>query len=271
MLVLFEPSGGYSNRLFQAVHAEAWCLKRNQVFVNLTFDDLLHLYPHAKKSFGIKLIYWFLRILDRYKYKVPLGYIGIVDFESFESAAEKEKQLEKFRLNFIKGWYFRNDIVENRDYFKQKYELDKRLYLTNEFYRQFSAVKSNYDIVLGLHLRRGDYKTWMDGRFYYSFDQYAKIHESFLADARKRGLNKVLTVVFSNEDLSGVTFSGDILKSSEEWYLDHRIMGECDYLVGPPSTFTMWASYTVNSKLIVVYNPDMNVNMDKTFNYEMFE
>lgn len=271
MLVLFEPSGGNSNRLFQAVLTEAWCLKQKQVFVNLTFDDLLHLYPNAKKSFCIKLIAGFLRILDRYKYKVPLGYLGIVDFDSFESAADKKLQLKRFRLNFIKGWYFRNDIVENREYFKIKYQLDKRLYVSNEFYIRFSEMKKDYDVVLGLHLRRGDYKIWLDGRYYYSFEQYQKIHDSFLLEAKKRGLNKVLTVVFSNEDLSNVSFSGDILKSYEEWYVDHRIMGECDYLLGPPSTFTMWASYTGSSKLIVIYNPDLKVNLDKTFNYEMYE
>lgn len=31
-----------------------------------------------------------------------------------------------------------------------------------------------------------------------------------------------------------------------KWYEDHSLMSMCDYLIGPPSTFTSWSSFIGN-------------------------
>lgn len=53
---------------------------------------------------------------------------------------------------------------------------------------------------------------------------------------------KVKFIVFSNESHSFKN-SESILVSNNTWYLDHHLMSLCQYLIGPPSSFTLWASY----------------------------
>jgi hypothetical protein len=53
---------------------------------------------------------------------------------------------------------------------------------------------------------------------------------------------KTQFIVFSNESLR-LNPSENVLLSKSPWYVDQTVMSLCDYLIGPPSTFTMWASY----------------------------
>jgi len=49
-----------------------------------------------------------------------------------------------------------------------------------------------------------------------------------------------LLIVFSDDH---VVFTRDLIISQNPWYIDQHLMTRCDYLIGPPSTFTLWASY----------------------------
>ena len=37
-----------------------------------------------------------------------------------------------------------------------------------------SALRQRHDIVIGLYIRRGDYREFFDGRFYYPWSSYAR-------------------------------------------------------------------------------------------------
>lgn len=39
----------------------------------------------------------------------------------------------------------------------------------------FSQVRKDYDLIIGVHIRRGDYKDFCNGVFFFSFDKYSKI------------------------------------------------------------------------------------------------
>ncbi|MBP5722772.1 MAG: hypothetical protein J6X18_04245 [Bacteroidales bacterium] len=50
-------------------------------------------------------------------------------------------------------------------------------------------------------------------------------------------------LMFSNEDLNDSFDSFNVIYSKEQWYVDQYIMSLCDYIIGPPSSFSGWASY----------------------------
>ena len=54
---------------------------------------------------------------------------------------------------------------------------------------------------------------------------------------------EVVFVVFSNEKVKFTIESTNIIYSENKWYVDHYLMSQCNYLIGPPSTFSLWASY----------------------------
>ena len=96
-------------------------------------------------------------------------------------------------------------------------------------------------MLVGVHIRRTDYKEYLNGKYYYSLVQYKQI----ILNLRELiGEHKVYFVLFSDEiiqlDLPNCT------QSHGTWYQDLDSMSVCDYLIGPPSTFSCWASYMGN-------------------------
>lgn len=100
--------------------------------------------------------------------------------------------------------------------------------------------------VVGLHVRRGDYRSWENGRYFYGDDNYADFVYRIRSLLREQGLDSEV-IVFSSEP----TALADKLRLHQSvnlWIVDHYLMSKCDYLLGPPSTFTMWASFIGHAK-----------------------
>lgn len=101
--------------------------------------------------------------------------------------------------------------------------------------------RGNNPLIVGVHVRRGDYQTFMNGEYFFDDDIYAaamrKIQELwFPADP--------LFLLCSDAPLQAKAYSG----------LRHVVLGTtaiadmfalslCDLMVGPKSTFSAWASF----------------------------
>ena len=68
-------------------------------------------------------------------------------------------------------------------------------------------------------------------------------------------------IIFSNESSSFDETSNNIYISQNAWYVDHHLMSQCDYLIGPPSTFTMWASYIGKVKYFHMKDNSGKINL----------
>ena len=115
-------------------------------------------------------------------------------------------------------------------------------------------------IRLGVHIRRGDYAQWRDGQFFFSDEVYAA-HINKFAEMHP---DKELHVYLSTNDPS----------VKEEHFQElcpkvsiHHLQGnapedlfmlsECDYLIGPPSTFSMVAAMYRDIPLYRMDSADM--------------
>ena len=100
-------------------------------------------------------------------------------------------------------------------------------------------------ILIGVHIRRGDYATFLDGRYYYSHAQYAelmfKIQDLFTSWHKDQPIKFLLS---SNEFIPTEPFYGlNHLRLNGSAVQDLYTLAGCDYLIGPPSTFGHWASW----------------------------
>ena len=97
--------------------------------------------------------------------------------------------------------------------------------------------------MVGVHIRRGEsYKEWENGRNYYADDVYLKYMSQLEKELESLYSRNVIFFIFSNDN-TGIEEKGNICVSRNPWYIDQYLMSRCDYLMGPPSTFTMWSSY----------------------------
>lgn len=100
-----------------------------------------------------------------------------------------------------------------------------------------SPVRGLDEVLVGVHKRRGDYKDFQGGRYYYDDAVYERNKNAVREILKGRGFK----VAFLEFPLSSPV--------EDQW-----LMSRCDYLIGPPSTFSAWASFMGEVPLGVIWD-----------------
>ena len=116
--------------------------------------------------------------------------------------------------------------------------------IMNKVEKTISEMKQSADLVVGVHIRRGDYATWNNGRFFYELEEYHQFMRRIQHVYRNK---RVAFFISSNED-----FSLNIFKDCEcrrfgkepsGAILDLYTLSACDRIIGPVSSYSRWASF----------------------------
>lgn len=119
--------------------------------------------------------------------------------------------------------------------------------------RIIDDLKNDSELLVGVHLRRGDYRTFHNGEWYYSDDQYARWMEALSKEKR------VKYVLFSNETINVSFFMRyglDVISVSGSPVEDLCCLSKCDYIMGPPSTYSWWAAMYGNRQRLILEGRD---------------
>jgi len=278
-LIVIKPNGNHSNKLQQNLHFEVFCKEHNIAYQNPTFNDIASLYVDPCNT----QTNWFLHFLQidllgklfrhsRVVKKVfsivwilsKLGVLKLIRFDKQDDHVSAEKKLlkafEKHDLVYVAGWRFRlTELSEKyRNEMSLKYAIKPHYLKDSALMNEINALKLDGYTLIGIHIRRGDYQKWKGGKYFYDDDVYQKQLRAIESELYLKGIYKYKFVIFSNEI---VDFQNDekIIISNENWYIDHHIMSLCDLLIGPPSTFTLWASYLGGVKLFHLYKANQPV------------
>jgi hypothetical protein len=149
--------------------------------------------------------------------------------------------LEAHRVVFVQGWNFRSGLNCER------HRAEVCAFFT-PWEKHLAAVRAVVDpirdrdrLLVGTHVRRTDYQRFLDGRFFYSHAQYRSLMESVEAIYPER---EVTFVVCSDEPVPSEAFAGlDVVLGPGQELEDLYALAACDLIIGPPSTYTTWASY----------------------------
>jgi hypothetical protein len=169
---------------------------------------------------------------------------------------------------FTYGWRFRApDAVQKhaetiRAFFRPIEVVEKNSRETTDRLRQQA------NIVVGVHVRRGDYRGWKEGRFFFEVSRYAAWMREMAAQFPG---GKVSFFVSSDEPRSRDEF-GDLPVEiglgppvNDLWTL-----AQCDFIFGPPSTFSQWASFYGKVPLLHLCGNDDRIEVGK-FRVSFFE
>jgi hypothetical protein len=269
-IILLLPYENHSNRLFQNLHAEAFCVEKNIPYFNPSFADISYLYNSAchcnfpkKLSFPEKVLCSIMKnnfAKKAYKKIFPKGFGGFYYFRNEIPNATDYifKQFQKRNNIFVGGFNFRFPHLthKHQDLFIEKYSLKKEFYENNDLVKKFIRKKTD-KISIGVHVRRGDYKTYKNGIHYFEDETYKKHMDNFAKQINK----DCIFLICSNEK---TTFqnSTNILISEEEWFIDHYLLSNCDYIIGPVSTFSRWASFIGKVKIFHIKNDSGKISLD---------
>lgn len=122
------------------------------------------------------------------------------------------------------------------------------------------AARRGSDVLIGVHVRGGDYARHLGGRYLYPVARYAEMmrHVAGLVPGRR-----VRFLVTSGEKPDPAVFTGlDVCFSTGQRVEDLYALAGCDYLFGPPSAYSMWASYWGGARLYRMADPGRLPSLD---------
>ena len=158
------------------------------------------------------------------------------------------------------GWQFRD-----KRNFSRHGALLRRLFAPIEPHRAAVAallarLRASADVVVGVHIRRGDYATYNNGAYFYDNATYARamraVQEQLPAGRR------VAFLLCSNEELNYADFAGLQVHSATGHFVeDLYALAACDLVLGPPSSYSMWASFYGQVPLLHLEHADQPVSL----------
>jgi hypothetical protein len=157
------------------------------------------------------------------------------------------------RLLVLQGWLFLGDknLEKHADSVRRFFQPNPRYRLAAE--RTVAAVRSSSELLIGVHIRRGDYSDFLEGKYFYELDTYQDFMQQTEALFPE---SKVAFLVCSNESLEASLFpSAKVAFGPGDFLEDLCCLSQCDYLIGPPSTYSLWASFYGGVPLAVIEQP----------------
>lgn len=179
---------------------------------------------------------------------------GVYDLNNPEFAS----LLQKARLLAVKGWKFRDDINLVR-----YHEVIARYFkpiasIRNAVEALISAVRDLGDEVIGVHIRQGDYRNWKNGVHYFELEQYAHwMREASQLDTSRKS---VFLVCASDPVKISCLHGLEVVQGPGSVIGDLHALSLCDRIMGPPSTFSTWASFHGRKPLCMLQHHEQKLS-----------
>jgi len=259
MRIICDAPGQTCNRLWTYVTTVSRCIALKKKMVILFFDWTIEDFPNLLHC---PFIYFPLY----HKWYLEHGN-GWNNYKGLTWKATHNETMDKV-FDFFgckKGWYLREDTK----YLKQtKKELQKifepRKEIMNKCHNMVDPLKGQNKFVVGVHIRRGDYATWNDGKFFYSLEQY---HQFMLQVQDLYHDRKIVFFISSNENFDVNEFEGcecyRFGKEPSGAILDLYTLSLCDVIMGPFSSYSRWASFIGEVPICWLESKDMEITDSK--------
>jgi hypothetical protein len=279
VVIIKRVSGQLANRLHFFSHFAANSKAYNYSLLITCFPEFYDLFTPVSdnklkvtitsRGFGQRIINKFLNELHAIAVKFKVKFPGVV----FHSIAENDRQLLTYDINaaeFVKlvqhqvvipeGWVYRDFanlkkyLPEIRNLFSPREEFKK------EVSRDIDLARSMGNVLIGVHIRRGDYIDFNDGKWFYDNNVYKnKMHDVEQAFNGKQ----CVFILCSNEPLNKEEFAGfKTLIAERPAIVDLYLLAGCDYIFGPPSTYTGWASLYNTVPACYVETADQKITIE---------
>jgi hypothetical protein len=179
------------------------------------------------------------RILRKFKWQ---RVISLDDDETCDLSDPVVRQnIESQRVTQLAGLYFYDSVAfaKHGDLVRQYFRPVPSV--RNLVAQSLASARRDADVVVGVHIRHGDYQTFCNGIMYYTFAEYAALMR--LVEGLFPG-KRVSFLICSNGTPPAEDFRGLRIHQGPGHVVgDVYALAACDYIVGPPSTYSEWASF----------------------------
>jgi hypothetical protein len=123
------------------------------------------------------------------------------------------------------------------------------------------SLRDKADLVVGVHIRHGDYETFKGGAYFFPTERYAAWMRNMAVALAPR---HVAFLICSDGKPAMEAFGDlEVRFGPGDPIGDLFALAACDLLIGPVSTFTQWASYYGNAPLYHLRHTDDDPRPDR--------
>lgn len=264
MMIFVRDKGRMCNNILQYGHVYAWGREHGRKTMSMRFAYKYQYFRICSTRYHNFFVYLFA------KYAAKFKLIPIVGFHQVDNSdtTSLEAIMQENHLVLVEGWW----VPWHNLFLKYKREIielfafkEAIMSPVDELLKQLHGS----DIHLGVHIRRGDYRTWHNGKYYYTDEQYLSYISQFLALHPQQtvtvficGNDQKLDREYFRQSLKDCTVVFPEGNPGEDLYL----LSCCDYLIGAPSTFTLVASMYHDTPLCWIMDANQPMT-EKSFGY----
>jgi hypothetical protein len=266
-MILQRDYGQLGNRLHTHANAIAWSFENKLNLINLSFFEYADCFClwNGKPIHSLvpnKTIFsFFLRIsnqgnlLDRIcrsdKWlKRACKIFKVYKKDDHQTIGEEElhelfEDEPKKRFTLVRAWNLNCPSLvtkhqnEIREIFTPKREFTENAHL------EITKLRKKYDCLVGVHARRGDYKEYLGGIHFHSWDSYRNWISQAKDLMEENGCKNVGFLLCSDDNATPSVFA-DLpvhFMGEKSVMTDLHALSLCDYNIGPPSSFGTWLSW----------------------------
>ena len=260
MRVICDAPGQTCNRLWTYVASVAQCIAEHKRMVIIFFDWTIEDFPNLLHCPFIYFPLWHKWYLERGN--------GWNNYKGLTWKVTHNKAWDKVFhfLGFKKGWYTMSDTRylaqtkrELQHIFRPREEIMERAN------NMIADIRREADMIVGVHIRHGDYKTFFNGRYYYTLEEF---HQFMLRIQALYNDRRVAFFISSNESFDVSIFKGcrcyRFGKEPSGDILDLYTLSLCDRILGPWSTYSRWASFIGEVPLCFIESKEQQFTDDSS-------
>ena len=290
-VVLSKRNAQLGNRLTMHAHLLAFCLEKGCIFLNPTLGEyadffmgtrgrLLNQKDASSRRKSLSNWQWrmaYACVRSMYQLSKISRFLPWCPIQSGKATRNplgkglleflEELEFKGGRLAFVSTWKIRN-----HDICARHAEAIRRIFmplpaLKKKADNKLKSLRSGVDLVLGVHIRHGDYRKHESGTLFFSAEDYRRWMEEFATyfPGRKIGFAICSDAKQSAEDFFGLEFVFGPGNDNADAYgnkrhdpvksaivEDNYMLSQCDYILGTVSTFCSWAAFWGNKPLLQV-------------------
>ncbi|WP_321437517.1 hypothetical protein [uncultured Bacteroides sp.] len=275
MIFIFNNSNQLCNRLWSYIPVIAEGLEKKEIVYIPFFNEYINALNKKNSHKYIKFI-TILSFLGRNRSEKISNLIKSLFYNHFTKDRKCKDLYSNSKIKFIDGWKYRNSCkyiqrhaIEIREILKFSKEI------THPVDNIFQVHKQTSDIIVGIHMRRGDYKEWLNGKYFFEIDSYKRIINDTRNEFYKKG-KYIKFLLCTNEPFNIEEFKDYdcFIIPHTSLYKDLYALSLCDYIIGPPSSYSQFASFMGEVPLKLVKDKNEQIclkDFSRTITLDIFE
>jgi len=234
-----------------------------KTFFFTPFTDYTKRKTALRRRIWRKLFFWYARLVFKREKANLIAYNNTKNEPYYlpptKEPSERLAELETQNGNiFLNSWLFRNPVGlrkyrrEIQAYFRPRKDIEDIVVA------QIEKRRKTHGIVIGIHIRQGDYLTWKNGAFFVDQSRAREIIDEYLSFIKK-DKEDAFFIITSDGPIDQKIFEGlSYVISRNNAVTDLFLLSSTDAVIGSNSTFGAFAAYYGNTPFIVMQNTPMD-------------